>query len=123
MRFSFGMLTLALVLAASGAQAAGDAKNGEAVFARCAVCHKVANGGANSVGPNLVGVVGRKAGSVPDFAYSGPLKDSGITWTDQKLIAWVAGPGRLIPGNKMAFPGITSKREQADVVAYLHTLK
>lgn len=126
MRVSF--LTLALVLAAAclattGAQAAGDAKNGETVFGRCAICHNVKNGGSNSIGPNLVGVVGRKSASVPGFAYSSALKATGITWTDDKLIQWVTNPNRVAPGTKMAFPGITSKKEQADVVAYLHTLK
>jgi len=29
----------------------------------------------------------------------------------------------MIPGTKMAFPGITSKKQQADLVAYLATLK
>ena len=103
--------------------AAGDPAAGKTVFARCAICHKVAQGAPASVGPNLFGVVGRKAASLPGFEYSGPLKAAGITWTDDKLQEWVSGPAKMVPGTKMAFPGITSKGQQADVVAYLKTLK
>ena len=55
--------------------------------------------------------------------YSGPMKASGITWTDDNLAKWVAGPAKMVPGTKMAFAGITSKGQIADVVAYLDTLK
>ena len=105
------------------AQDAGDAVAGKAVFSRCAICHKVTKDGGNGVGPNLFGVVGRKSASLPGFEYSGPLKASGITWTDDKLSAWVAGPAKMVPGTKMAFPGITSKADIRNVVAYLDSLK
>ena len=64
----------------------GDPAAGKTVFQRCAICHKVDKGAGNGVGPNLFGVVGRKSASLPDFEYSGPLKASGITWTDDNLI-------------------------------------
>ena len=105
------------------AQDAGDPVAGKAVFARCAICHKADKDAGNGLGPNLFGVVGRKAASVSGFEYSGPLKASGITWTPDKLSLWVAGPAKVVPGNKMAFPGITSKGEIRNVVAYLGTLK
>ena len=117
---------IALALLASSvvaAEAAGDAKAGAAVFKRCAVCHTNDKGGGDGLGPNLFGVVGRKAASRPGFAYSGPLKKSGITWNEATLIKWVASPARTVPGTKMAFAGITSKKQQADVVEYLETLK
>ena len=103
--------------------AAGDPAAGKTVFARCAICHKAAAGAPNSVGPNLFGVVGRKAATAPGFEYSGPLKAANITWTDDKLAQWVAGPAKMVPGTKMAFPGITSKGQVRDLVAYLDTLK
>jgi cytochrome c len=120
--------TAALALIAAGilstpALAAGDPVAGKAVFARCAICHNVEKDGGNGVGPNLFGVAGRKAASVDGFNYSGPLKASGITWSDDNLSKWVAGPAKMIPGTKMAFGGISSKTQIADVVAYLHTLK
>jgi cytochrome c len=101
----------------------GDATQGKAVFQRCAICHKVDKGAGNGVGPNLFGIVGRKSASLADFEYSGPMKASGITWTNDNLSKWVAGPAKMVPGTKMAFPGITSKGEIRDVVAYLDTLK
>jgi cytochrome c len=105
------------------AQDAGDPVAGKTVFARCAICHKAAQGAPNSVGPNLFGISGRKAASLPGFEYSGPLKAASITWTDDKLAEWVSGPAKMVPGTKMAFPGITSKGQVRDVVAYLDTLK
>ena len=68
-------------------------------------------------------MAGRKAGLRPGFAYSPALKKAGLTWDQPTLTKWVAGPQRLDPGNKMMFPGLTSKKQQADVVAYLAALK
>lgn len=118
----------ALCLIAAGllsgpAFAAGDAAQGKAVFARCAICHNVEKDGGNGVGPNLFGIVGRKAASVDGFNYSGPMKASGIVWNDDNLSKWIAGPAKMVPGTKMAFGGISSKGQIADVVAYLNTLK
>jgi cytochrome c len=108
---------------ATPAFAAGDPVQGKAVFARCAICHNVEKDGGNGVGPNLFGVVGSKAASVDGFNFSGPMKASGIVWNDDNLAKWVAGPAKMLPGTKMAFAGITSKTQIADVIAYLHTLK
>jgi cytochrome c len=115
-------VTAAAILA-TPALAAGDPVQGKAVFARCAICHNVEKDGGNGVGPNLFGIMGRKAASVDGFNYSGPMKASGIVWNDDKLSQWVAGPAKMVPGTKMAFAGITSKGQIADVVAYLNTLK
>ena len=117
---------IALALLAStiiAANAAGDAKAGAGVYKRCAVCHTSDKGGGDALGPNLFGIVGRKAATRPGYAYSGPLQKAGIVWSEANLIKWAAGPARMVPGNKMAFPGITSKKQQADVAAYLATLK
>ena len=117
-------IALALLAASTmAANAAGDAKAGEAVFKRCAVCHTSDKGGGDALGPNLFGVVGRKAATRPGFAYSAPLQKSGLTWTEANLTKWVAGPMKMVPGTKMAFAGISSKKQQADVTAYLATLK
>jgi cytochrome c len=115
---------LALLAASTiAANAAGDAKAGADVFKRCAVCHTAQKGGGDGLGPNLSGVMGRKAASRKGFAYSPALLKSGLTWDEANLTKWVAGPQRVVPGNKMMFPGLTSKKQQADVVAYLATLK
>ena len=119
-------ISIALALLAGitmAAEAAGDPKAGADVFKRCAVCHTNEKGGGDGLGPNLFGVFGRKAASRPGFAYSAPLKKSGLTWTEANLTKWVAGPARMVPGTKMSFAGLSSKKQQADVAAYLQTLK
>ena len=119
-----GIIALALLASSIiAANAAGDAKAGAAVYKRCAVCHTSEKGGGDALGPNLFGIVGRKAATRAGYAYSGPLQKAGIVWNEANLIKWAAGPARMVPGNKMAFPGITSKKQQADLVAYLGTLK
>jgi cytochrome c len=122
LRKSFTALAL-LAGSTLAANAAGDAKAGAQVFKRCAVCHTNDKGGGDGLGPNLFGIVGRKAATRPGFAYSAPLQKSGIVWNEALLTKWAAGPARVVPGTKMMFAGITSKKQQADVAAYLATLK
>lgn len=119
------ILALAAVAAftIAPAYAAGDAKNGASIFQRCAICHSNVKGAGNRVGPNLFGVSGRAAGTVPGFSYSTAMKSSGITWTDDKLTAYAMHPAQVVPGNRMAFGGISSQGQAADLVAYLATLK
>ena len=107
---------------ASAAHAA-DANNGKTVFARCAICHNVEKDGGNGVGPNLFGIVGRKSGIAEGFNYSAAMKNAHITWTEDNLAKYIAGPAKMVPGNKMAFGGIAQKSQIADVVEYLETLK
>ena len=119
-------ISTALALLAAfplAAHAVGDPKAGAEVFKRCAVCHTAQKGGGDGLGPNLSGVVGRKSATRPGYAYSPALKKAGLIWNEANLTKWVAGPQRLVPGNKMMFPGLSSKKQQADVVAYLGTLK
>ncbi len=121
-----GKTVIALALLAGStvaAVAAGDAKAGANVFKRCAVCHTDDKDGGDGLGPNLFGISGRKAASKPGFSYSAPLSKSGIVWNQANLTKWVAGPGRMVPGTKMQFAGITSKTQQANVVAFLISLK
>jgi len=117
------LAVIAAAILATPALAAGDPVQGKAVFARCAICHNVEKDGGNGVGPNLFGIMGRKAATVDGFNYSGPMKASGIVWNDDKLSQWVAGPAKMVPGTKMAFGGIAQKTQIADLVAYLDTLK
>jgi len=102
---------------------AGDAAHGAEVFQRCAACHTIDKGAGNGLGPNLFGVVGRKAASLPDFPYSPALKNAKIVWTDAKLKAWVMGPQKLVPGTRMAFSGLSDPRMADDLIAFLHTKK
>lgn len=106
------------VLVALPAWAQGDPEAGEKVFARCKACH-VIDKEQNRVGPHLVGIVGRKAGSVEGFKYSDAMKNSGVTWTEEELAKYLANPKGEIPGNKMAFAGLKKEDEIANVIAYL----
>lgn len=113
----------AVAFMATAAQASGDAAAGKHVFARCAICHSDTKGAPNKIGPNLFGIVGSKAGTVPGFNFSAAMKKSGITWTDEKLEAYVMHPQQVVPGNRMPFGGLSSKKQADDLVAYLDTLK
>ncbi len=118
-----GLLAAAALAAAARAQTApGNATTGKLVFLQCQACHAVQPGGPALVGPDLAGVYGRKAASLPGYDYSPALKSSGIVWTSAKLDRWLADPGALVPGTKMAFVGIDSPALRADVIAYLQTL-
>jgi cytochrome c len=117
-----GMLGASLI-AAGAAQGAGNAQNGQQIFGRCAMCHSSAKGEGARIGPNLFGVVGRKAGSVSDYSYSAAIKKAGFVWTNDKLEAFVTAPGQLVPGTKMTFSGLASAQQRADLIAYLDTLR
>ena len=108
----------ALALASVAALAQGDAAEGEKVFNKCRACHAV-DQPQNKVGPHLVGVFGREAGSVEDFRYSDALEQSGITWSEETIAEYVADPRGYIPGNRMAFAGLQNESEIADLLAYL----
>jgi cytochrome c len=96
-----------------------DLANGEARFALCASCHTITPGGPNMTGPNLHGVVGRKAGVEANYNYSDAVKTSGITWDAAKLDKWLADPRTDLPGTKMSFVGLKDPKDRTDVIAYL----
>lgn len=112
------------MLGSSLAWAAGDAKKGADVFAEeCGDCHSVAPG-KNKKGPSLLGINGRKAGSITDFAgYSDAMKQSGIAWNPEKIDAYIAQPRKVVPAGKMKYDGLAEAGARADVIAYLTSLK
>ncbi|MDE2593003.1 MAG: c-type cytochrome [Burkholderiales bacterium] len=104
------------------ALAAGNADRGGDVFdSQCAECHSV-KAGKNKKGPSLFASIGRKAGTVPDFVYSDAMKQSGITWSPDKIEAYIAAPKTVVPGGKMKFDGKLTTQESADLLAFLTTL-
>jgi cytochrome c len=109
---------IALLACAGSALADGDPAKGAKVFARCKICHTL-DAGVNKVGPSLHGVIGRHAGAVEGFSYSDAMKNSGVTWDDKSLDAYLADPKGFIPGNKMAFAGLKKEQDRQDVIAYL----
>jgi cytochrome c len=114
------VLAAVMALAAPAVASAQDAEAGKAQFNKCRACHQIGEGAKNALGPALNGVIGRKAGTVEGFTgYSEALKASGITWDDAKLTEWIQADDKVVPGNKMIFPGIKDAADAANVVAYI----
>ena len=97
----------------------GNADRGKALYQNCTSCHSIDE---NDIGPKHRGVVGRKAGSLPDYAYSPALKASGIIWDEAHLNRWLTNPSAMVPGTKMYFL-INDPQDRADIIAYLSELK
>ena len=101
-----------------------DVAAGEAVFAKCKSCHTIDNGGPNGTGPNQWGIVGRKPGSHPGFAYSAAMTDYGSknpVWDFERLSVFITNPAKDVPGTKMGFVGLKKSEDRINLLAYLHT--
>jgi cytochrome c len=115
--------TALLVLLAVGAYAeesprvmpAGDAARGQALYQACSGCHSIDD---NDVGPRHRGVLGRRAGSLPDYSYSPALRNSQFVWDAATLDQWLTSPQGLVPGAKMFF-SLSDAQMRADIIAYL----
>ncbi len=107
---------------------AGDAAVGENTFKKCKACHSIIAPDGTEIqkggktGPNLYGVMGRKLGAHPGFAYSDAVKNKGGEWSYEMMAAYLHNPKDSIPGNKMAFAGVPDTQDLVDVIAYLRTL-
>lgn len=112
--------TAALIPALAPAAAAGP--DGAALFRqRCASCHAVAPGAKSPLGPNLSGVVGRKA-AASQFNYSPALKNSNLTWNRANLDRFLSGPARMVPGTRMVIT-VSDPAQRAAILNYLQTVK
>ncbi len=115
---------LTVLASAAVAQAQGDPDKGERVFRKCQACHMVGADAKPRVGPVLNGVIGRTAGTSEGFAYSDAMKEAGaggLVWDDPTLHTYLENPKKVVPGTKMAFPGLRTEEERDDVIAYLAT--
>lgn len=104
--------------AANTGNVEGDVVHGQQVYKKCQACHSL-EPGRNLVGPSLAGIIGSKAGDVPNYSFSPAMKQSGITWTPEKLDAYLTDPQKVVPGNKMPFPGLKTDTDRTDVIAFL----
>jgi len=102
-----------------------DIAAGQATTAICQACHNFAASGANAIGPGLYGVVGRRPGTHPGFAYSQSMIDFGKkqpVWDNEHIYEFIKGPQAYIPGTKMTYGGLKDPQARINVIAYLHTL-
>ena len=103
---------------AAPAAVSGDVAAGKLVFRKCQACHSL-EPGKNGLGPSLAGIVGKKSGTAPSFNYSAAMKGSNLTWDIATLDTYLSDPQKLVPGNKMPFPGLKTENERKAVLAYL----
>ena len=98
-----------------------DAVKGKKIFTKCKACHN-ADALKHKIGPHLVGIVGRKAGTADGYTkYSKAIKDSGIVWDEANLDKWLTNPKGMYPKTKMIYPGLKSADDRANVIEYLKT--
>lgn len=117
-----GILAPVPILAGeSGGSAESKINRGKTQYAACAVCHQ--SGQREATGPELVGVIGRKAGTLPGFRFSRALRRAGIVWSEETLREFLADPQATVPGNAMPFAGVPDAAARDDLIAYLASLK
>jgi cytochrome c len=102
--------------------ASADTTKGQNAAKKCAACHTFDKGGPNKVGPNLYGIVGRPVASHEGFNYSAAMKAKGGQWTYEDISNFIKNPKGYVQGTIMAFAGVPSGQERADILAYLRTL-
>lgn len=120
-KFGAPMLIMLASIATASAQSPST-ENGAVVFKKCRACHLVGDAAKHAVGPHLNNVVGRNAGSIDGYIFSDNLRElgqGGFTWSEEQLNRYLENPKSIVPRGKMAFPGIPSLEDRADVIAYL----
>lgn len=96
-----------------------DRSRGERQAQICRACHSFDKGGPDMIGPALFGIFGKEVGSQSGFEYSAVMRNADFVWTPEAFNAWLAQPGRFLPGNRMAFAGVLQQRDRDDLIAYL----
>lgn len=116
--FVVGSCAMLVATAFTSHVCGADVEKGKAVFEQCAACHSL-DGTGDYDGPTLKGVIGRRAGSLEDYRYSAAMKRSDVVWDAATIDKYVADPQAFIPGNRMAFAGISDKTQREDLIAFL----
>lgn len=98
---------------------AADVAHGEQVYKKCERCHTLNAGGGQAEGPNLHGIFGRKAGTMPGWQFSDALKASGIVWNRQNMDEYLAKPKEFVPDGTMNFPGLRKPEDRQAVIDYM----
>lgn len=101
--------------------AAADPAKGAATFKKCTSCHTNNSGGANGIGPNLFGVVGRGIGKAAGFGYSPDIAGHGGSWDFASLNEWLTSPKKFASGTKMSFAGLGNAEDRANLIVYLNS--
>lgn len=99
--------------------ASADPAKGRIVFLQCRACHSLEADGPNKVGPNLHGIMERKAGLAPGFSYSEVMAGSAVVWSVEELDRFLLRPSEYMPGTRMVFVGLRKPEDRANVIAYL----
>jgi len=99
--------------------AGADLSRGEQQARICRACHSFDIDGPNMIGPALYGFFGRDVGTRSGFEYSAVMRNADFVWTPEALNAWLAQPGRFLPGNRMTFAGVLKQGDRDDLIAYL----
>jgi nitrite reductase (NO-forming) len=103
---------------ANAAGLAGDPLAGRQVFKKCQACHSL-EPGKTILGPSLAGIVGRKSATDANFSYSPAMRQAALTWDSSTLDDYLANPSKVVPGNRMPFPGLKTDHDRKDVIAFL----
>ena len=115
-------LLLASALSPIAARAAGDTAEGKKIYAmRCLSCHGDEKT-AGTIGPSLIGILGRKAATGSTGVHSRALMEADITWNEASLRKFLAAPSREVPGTIMPV-SVTDPRQFDDLLAYLRSLR
>ena len=93
---------------------------GAKVFKKCAACHSIAEDGGNKIGPALWGVLGRPAGTIPNYKYSKAMAAHGKNWSFEEMNGFLIKPKDWIKGTKMSFVGLKKAKERAAVILYMN---
>ena len=99
---------------------AGDPAKGAEIFKKCASCHTITPGGANGIGPNLFGVMGKKLEHMAGFAYSPGMAAMAGVWDWDAMNQWLTSPKKYVNGTKMSFAGLSNPQDRADVIRYIN---
>ncbi|MGL4975790.1 MAG: c-type cytochrome [Bosea sp. (in: a-proteobacteria)] len=113
------ILAVAAVTLATGSAQAQDAAAGERLFNQCKVCHQLGEGAKNTVGPQLNGMFGRKAGTVEGYSYSNAYKGLDKIWSPENFAVYIKDPRGVTPGTKMVYAGMKDDAQIANLTAYI----